>query len=127
MPTPREPSRQVSLDTLEGYVADRVRRILAAMTAKGFDPIVYEAARTEARQAWLYGVGRTHSLKRKPVTWTLHSFHIPRNNGKGKAADIISRSRGWDWPEFYDCLRDCAAAEGMHVIPQERCHLQWPG
>jgi hypothetical protein len=125
MPTPKEPKRQTSLDTLEDYVAARVRRILAAMQARGYDAVAYEAARTEERQRWLYGVGRTHSLTRKPVTWTLHSLHIPRNGGKGKAVDIISKSRGWNWPEFYDALAEEAKKEGMHPIDVERCHIQW--
>ncbi len=43
----------------------------------------------------------------------------------GKAADIISKKRGWNWPEFYDALHVEAEKLGLEVIPQERCHVQW--
>lgn len=121
----KEPPRQTSLDTLEPYVAERVARVLAAMQARGFDPIIFEAARTVERQRWLYGVGRTHSKHRKPVTWTLNSRHIPRNGAKGKAADIISKRRGWDWPQFYTALAQEARKEGLKVLRVERCHVEW--
>jgi len=118
--TPKEPPRNRDIDSLEWYVADRVRQIIAAMEARGFDPIVFEARRSQERQRWLYGVGRTHSLSRKPVTWTMNSRHIV-----GKAADIISKSRLWWHPAFYDALETEAIRVGMRVLPQERCHVEW--
>jgi hypothetical protein len=119
---PQEPRRQTDLDTLQSYVADRVREVITAMQAAGFDPIVFEARRELARQKWLYGVGRTHDKNRKPVTWTMNSLHIP-----GKAADIISKRRGWNWPEFYVALHAAAHKVGLHTIAQEGCHIEWQG
>ncbi len=116
----KEPKRDAKLDDLEPYVADRVRQVIDAMRARGFDPVVFETRRSLERQRWLYGVGRTHSLRRKPITWTMFSRHLA-----GKAADIISRSRGWDWPEFYDALAEEAGDAGLHGIPHEGCHIQW--
>lgn len=121
----KEPERQTSLDTLESYVADRIRRVISRMEARGFDPVVFEAARTLERQQWLYGIGRTHDLKRKPVTWTMASRHIPHPPAKGKAADIISKSRGWNWPEFYQALREEAQREGLRTLSVEQCHVQF--
>lgn len=115
-----EPKRETSLDTLEPYVAERVARILARLKVRGFDPVVFEARRSYARQKWLYGVGRTHSLNRKPISWTMSSRHLV-----GKAVDIISKSRLWNWPEFYVALREEAEREDMQVIKQELCHIQY--
>jgi hypothetical protein len=122
MPTPPEPKRNADITSLVPYVADRVEKILARMKARGFDPIVFEALRTKARQEWLYGVGRTHSLKRKPITWTLKSRHLA-----GKAVDIISKKRGWNWPEFYTALREEARREGMYALDVEQCHIEFRG
>lgn len=117
-----EPIRQTSLATLEPYVADRVQRVLEAMKSRKFDPVVFEAKRTAERQSYLYSIGRTRELHRKPVTWTLKSKHL-----SGKAVDIISKTRGWNWPAFYDALQEEAAKEGLETIPVERCHIQWEG
>lgn len=118
-----EPPRNKSIDSLAPYVADRVRLVLAAMKKRGYDPVIFEALRTSERQVYLYGIGRTHSKRRKPITWTLTgSYHL-----KAKAVDIISRSRGWDWPEFYAALHEEGHKVGLHTIAQEGCHLQWEG
>lgn len=118
----REPRRNKDIDSLVPYVAERVNKILAAMEGRGFDPVVFEARRSEVRQKWLYGIGRTHDLNRKPVTWTLKSKHLV-----GKAADIISKSRFWNWPEFFCALREEANKQGMHVLRSEQCHIEWRG
>lgn len=117
-----EPARNSDIHSLVDYVAIRVEKIIAAMQKRGFDAVVFEAKRTPERQQWLYGIGRTHSLQRKPVSWTLNSKHL-----KGKAADIISKSRGWNWPEFYRALREEANKAGMTVLRIEQCHVEWRG
>jgi D-alanyl-D-alanine dipeptidase len=110
------------ISTLVPYVADRVNKVLVAMRARGYDPIVFEARRTQDRQEWLYGVGRTHDLDRKPVTWTHSSNHI-----RGKATDIISKSKLWSWPDFYKALKQEANKVGMSVLSAEQCHIEWRG
>jgi hypothetical protein len=117
-----EPPRNASIDSLVPFVADRVEDILADMKADGYDAIVYEARRTQERQEWLYSIGRTRQKARKPVTWTLNSLHA-----SGKAVDIISKKRGWDWPEFYLALGVIGLRHQMHQIRAEKCHLQWQG
>jgi hypothetical protein len=94
------------------------------MRTLGFTPAIYETRRSEARQAWLFGVGRTHDMDRKPVTWTMHSQHLPDANGLGQAADIIDAHSGWDNPRFFDTLALQAHAVGLYTIPEERCHIQ---
>lgn len=118
----QEPKRQTDLDSLVPYVKERVEQVMAALITAGFDPIVFEARRSKERQKWLYGVGRTHDKNRKPVTWTMHSFHI-----LGKAVDIISKRKGWNWPAFFDALHVEGEKVGLHPIPQEGCHLEWEG
>ncbi len=115
-----EPKRISDVNSLVPYVRDRVLAILAAMRAEGFDPVVFEAKRSEERQRWLYAYGRTRSKGKKPITWTLNSRHLV-----GKAADIISKSRGWNDPTFFHALAEAAIAEGMHTIAQEACHVQY--
>lgn len=117
-----EPKRQNDINLLVPYVKDRVSNILNEMKSIGFDPIVYEALRSKERQAWLYGIGRTHSKNRKPVTWTMNSRHI-----NGKAADIISKSKGWNNPKFYKALKRIANKYGMKVLKSEECHIEWQG
>jgi peptidoglycan LD-endopeptidase CwlK len=127
-----EPKRDVDPEHLVSYVADRVLLICKRLRAKGFDPVLFEGLRSVQRQRWLYGQGRSklqcltagispaYAHPGNIVTWTLKSFHI-----QGKAADIISKTRGWNWPEFFDALAYEAGQVGMTVIPKERCHIQW--
>ncbi|MCX8053181.1 MAG: hypothetical protein N3B12_05185 [Armatimonadetes bacterium] len=116
----KEPARCTNISSLWEPFRRKVERLLERMRGRGFDPIIFEAARSRQRQEWLYGVGRTHHKGRKPVTWTMTSRHLV-----GKAADIVSKSRGWDWPEFFDALKSEASRLGLETIPQEGCHVQW--
>lgn len=117
-------AREYRLGALVPYVAERVERILERMRARGFDPMVFETHRSQERQNWLYGIGRTHDFHRKPVTWTkTGSKHLV-----GKAADIISRKDFWNAPPaFWIALRQEANKEGMHVLRAEKCHIEWRG
>ncbi|MGC8863562.1 MAG: hypothetical protein ACP5R5_12415, partial [Armatimonadota bacterium] len=115
-----QPSRCSDIESLWEPFRHKVEQLIKRMTARGFDPIIFEAARSRERQQWLYGYGRTHHKGSKPVTWTTNSRHLV-----GKAADIISRSRGWNWPEFYAALKQEAESLGLATIPQEGCHVQW--
>lgn len=117
-----EPARCADIDSLWPPFRSRVIELLRAMETRGFDPIVHEARRTIERQRWLYGIGRTHQTGRRPVTWTLRSWHL-----SGKAADIISRSRLWHWPRFYVVLRQEAERLGLETLRHEACHVQWRG
>jgi hypothetical protein len=122
----REPARNTSLDALDPDYRPYIVKLLEYMRARGQDPTLFETVRTEARQKWLYGVGRTHSKQRKPVTWTLKSRHLPNRRGYSEATDIISRKNGWGSDEFYDVMEAGIKAIGhMKQIPKERCHVQY--
>ena len=135
-------TRYNSINGLQPYLRDRVKRIMKNMRRKGYDPILFETYRSPERQLYLYGKGRTikqmlkfwrnvsysqakkyTNPKAKIVTYTpLATYH-----GVGKAADIISKKRLWNWPAFFDALKFEAAKEGMKTLIFERCHIQWGG
>jgi hypothetical protein len=119
MTTPPEPPRQSDIWELSSSFQPKVLQLLAAMKARGYDPMVFESVRTKERQRWLYGVGRTHSLNRKPVTWTLKSNHF-----SGNAVDIISKSKLWNHPKFFAALRSEANKLGLKVLDVEQCHVE---
>ena len=130
-----EPRRVDLICELASYLQPRVRQILDRMRARGFDPQVFETYRTEERQAFLYGKGRTAKELKKAhidkkwaqpdlpkVTYTMQSLHRRR-----KAVDIISKSRHWSWPAFFKALEEEAAKEDMHTLGFEKCHVEWQG
>ena len=51
--------RTAALEALAPGFAARVRHLLRDCLVAGLDVHVFEAARTEARQRWLYAQGRT--------------------------------------------------------------------
>lgn len=95
------------------------------MRRAGFDPIVEETIRSPERQAWLYGFGRDYDDGRKIVTWVHQSWHT-----FGLAADIISRSMGWNAPsKFWNALGAASKDEGLiwggTWKSPDRPHVQW--
>jgi hypothetical protein len=124
---PPEPPRQHDLSACAPRFAAAVTEVLAALTAEGFDPVVYEAMRSDARQTWLYGFGRDYDDGRGIVTHaqtTAHGWH-----GSGLAADIISAAHGWDSRSFFDALAATVATHeltsGSFWQMQDRPHVQW--
>lgn len=117
-----EPKRQTDLKLLAPYVEARVRKMFAAMVRRGYDPIAFETLRTEARQKWLYSIGRTRQKNRKPVTFTMHSKHFG-----GKAVDVISAKHGWNDSKFFKALKEEAAKVGLHTLDFEACHVEFRG
>lgn len=124
---PIEPPRQHDLSVCAPLFASAVTGVLAALSAQGFDPIVYEAVRSDERQVWLYGFGRDYDDGRGIVTHaqtTTNGWH-----GYGLAADIISAAHGWDSGAFFDALRIAAESHGLTSGSswrmQDRPHVQW--
>jgi len=92
------------------------------MRSKGHHIRVVETLRTADRQKWLYGIGRTHRLKDKPVTWTLNSIHLT-----GNAADVCCERTGYNaGDKFWDDLKTCATLYGCEIGPPpwDRGHVQ---
>lgn len=108
MPLPKPPAEvpvRKDLELLAPKFKRKVLQLLIAMTERGFDPVVAETMRDEARQRFLYGFGREYDDGRGVVTkaatadTTWHGF--------GLAVDIISRSKAWGAPEaFWSALME---------------------
>lgn len=97
---PRGLSRDPNL--LLPSFARQLNSLFLALRARGFDPILWEGYRTPARAASLSTTGAG-------IADSMHSY--------GAAADILSASRMWGWPEFYQALGQEAA----------RLNLVWGG
>lgn len=79
-----EPKRNSDINSLSASFKKKFDLFRKEVIAKYPNAMVFEAFRTRERQERLYGVGRTHSLDRKPVTRTLNSRHLT-----GNAVDIV--------------------------------------
>lgn len=90
---PAEVPVQRSLDGLAPQFRAAVEQVLAFMRERGHQPTVFETLRTDERQEFLYGFGRTYDDGRGIVTYseaaddTWHKY--------GLAADIICAVRRW--------------------------------
>ncbi len=137
LPPPEVP-RETSLDGLMPEFQSKVVQLFALLRADGFNPIVGETLRTNARQEFLYGFGRTWDDGRRIVThsrtgertWHFYGcaidiwdgdnprapYNIPR-----AMAEAISRhcltlglTHGADWNRNGD-LTDESFADWPHV------------
>jgi len=115
-----EPKRNADWARLSEPFRLQVHLLFKAMRKRRFDPVIFEGCRTLERQIWLYGVGRTHDLNRKPVTWTMHSKHL-----KCTAVDVISKKYWWGNAAFYKALCEEAEKLGLFTLyRKEQCHVQ---
>lgn len=89
-------------DHLLPAFAQRLRAVFAALAARGFDPYLHEGLRSRARAESLASDG-------SGIKDSMHVY--------GAAADVISASRHWDWPEFFSALGE----------ESERLGLTWGG
>ena len=94
-----EPKRDPDVEKLQVCFKVRLMEILADMIHEGHDPVVFEAVRSQARQEYLWTLGRRGRPGEKPVTWTKNSRHR-----MGIAADVISAKRGWTDSHFFKTL-----------------------
>lgn len=112
-----DPSRPIPYDAanLDPVLRDKVAAIFLELEQLGYDPRVFEGARTQHRQAWLYGSSRldfpVYGRAGRWLTGTLSASNHGAN--PVRAVDIISRSRGWEWPEFYVALGAAAKRQGL--------------
>lgn len=109
---PKEPPAQARPEGLAPKFRDAVMRVIGRMRAEGFDPVIREGLRTDARQRWLYGFGREWDDGRGQVT------NSPTGEDSwhpyGLAADIVDRVKEDKAPPaFWDSLARAARAEGL--------------
>ncbi len=126
---PPEPPRISSVSVL----APKVFAALSAVLVEVPDAIVYETERTDARQRWLFGMGREWNDGRGIVTYSAngdHSWHRWR-----VAADLIHKDLGWDAPKhWWDTLGAAYEKHGLawggrwlqHDLPHGYWHLCKP-
>lgn len=109
--TPRRGPIVREISELRGPVQEPLRRVLAAMEARGLEPRVFETRRSEARAHWLARKG----------TGIVKSTHR-----LGLAADVIDKNKLWGAsPEFWRALREEAEREGfVSLAPADRPHIQ---
>lgn len=108
----------------------RVEQIVASLIAQGFDPIVVEAFRTDARQRHLYGFGRTYDDGRGIVTNAKDASQSM--HGYGLAVDIVSKSKTWSaGPKFWEALAATAekhgCVAGLRWKMKDSPHIQMGG
>jgi len=99
---PRPPAEvpvQRDLSALAPAMANAVLRVVADMEAWGFDPWIFETIRTDKRQRFLYGFGRTYDDGRGKVTHSETSADTW--HGYGLAVDIVSKSLLWSPPNWF--------------------------
>lgn len=132
---PPEPIASASLDGLAPLFRAAVVEVLYVMKQRGHLPVVREAVRTNERQRWLYGMGRTYDDGRGIVTnaaSALTSWHW-----YGLAVDIVDAVReDAAPPQFWRDLYECAHLPHVGCISGldwkrragalgDRPHVQW--
>lgn len=118
----REPKRICDMQALKERFRELLVEILDEMRGMGWDPIVIETVRNQERQDYLYSLGRRGRKGERVVTWERHSSHK-----EGNAGDVISRTRGYDAPEFFNRLEHVAAKHHCRTLKNDRCHVEWDG
>jgi hypothetical protein len=115
---PAEKPLPVKWEDFDPEFARRLRAAFDTMEAQRFDPYVFEAARTQRRQAWLYGQGRPEfkgtGRTGNKVTWTLDASK--HGAYPARAADVISRTTHWGDPRFFDAWGKAAQAQGLRWL-----------
>lgn len=112
-----DPSRPIPYDPvdLDPTFRAKLEATFETMRGMGYDPRVFEGARSQHRQAWLYGQGRpdfpVYGRTGSKVTYILDAS----NHGRSPvtAVDVISTSQGWKNQAFFDALGPAAKAQGL--------------
>lgn len=125
---PREVAVEHSLEPLAPRFRDAVERVLERMQEAGFQAVVAESIRSNEREEYLYGFGRTYDDGRGIVTHSkdcAHSWHC-----FGLAVDIVDAKLAWDAPaKFWRALRAAAEEEGLVsgavFSDPDLPHVQW--
>ena len=111
------PNKKITFNwgDLDPNLSSKLKDVFKEMEERGFDPIGWEGARSQARQAFLYGQGRPNfylfGRAGSQVTKTLDaSLH---GASPAKAVDVISKSKGWGDMNFFKNLGEVAKKHGL--------------
>lgn len=116
-----EPKRISDVNALSKTFRKKYNAFMKAVLERYPHCVPFETLRTQERQQRLYGVGRTHSKNRKPVTWTLSSNHLT-----GNAVDLVWKIKTWvtrEWP-YEDLIYLCRFYGIKNLSPLEVCHFE---
>lgn len=130
-PPPPEIPRLSAVEHLAPRFRVALLQVLDELRTEHWPPLVFETLRTDARQQWLHGMGRSYSDGRGVVT---HSRDADETwHGFGLAADVVHARAYWSAPsEFWTALGAAARRCGLvwggdwPGFP-DRPHLQWGG
>lgn len=114
-PTP-EPRPDRDLTKCAPKFRERVWTLVNEHTRRGHDPIVFEAVRSDARQAWLFRLGRDYTIPGddRGIVTNASDGRLSWHR-YGLAVDILSKKSGWPAPEtkFALDLRELALEIGL--------------
>ena len=125
---PKEVPVERRLDQCAPKFVDAVNGMLRDLRGQ-VNAMAFETLRTEARQGFLYGFGRTYDDGRGKVTnapSALNSWHA-----FGLAADVVEKDKTpWDAPvSFWEAIASAAEANGLASGARwkkpDRPHVQW--
>lgn len=125
---PAEVPVERSMDVLAPAFAEAVRKMMIRL-AGGLEERVFETLRTEERQAFLYGFGRSYDDGRGKVTnarTALKSWH-----GFGLAIDVVEKdATPWSapvtfWTQIGDAATECGLTWGGRWTKPDLPHVQW--
>lgn len=125
--TPVNKPLSVDWAQFDPVFAGKVKAAFAELEAQGFDPFVFEGARTQQRQAYLYGQGRpdytTYGRAGSKITWTLSASK--HGTYPARAVDVISKSTYWKDPAFFAAWGKAAQAQGLRWLgPTDQPHAE---
>jgi hypothetical protein len=126
---PQEPPACTSSNGLAPLFLDKIQRVEARMTAKGWHITRRETWRSDERAAWLYGFGRTWDDGRGIVTYatnalkTWHHYWLAVDYGDSRYEP------GNEPAHFWTDLEAVAAGEhltcGGDWVMKDKPHVQW--
>jgi len=113
----RDVTRPIPYDPahLDPTFRTKLDATFAVLRSQGWDPKVFEGARSQQRQAWLWGegrpdfpvYGRTGTYKTKTLDASSHG------SDGARATDVISASQAWKNMDFFYALGAAAKAQGL--------------
>jgi peptidoglycan L-alanyl-D-glutamate endopeptidase CwlK len=125
------PGRISSLDLLDHELLDRLGTLMIGLRTEGIPLEVFETARSPARQADLYQIGRDPDVPGYGRTVT-RAMPYQSAHQYGLGVDLVFRVAGrWTWEEpqrgMWDRFHTHARQAGLTPLSFEAPHVQLPG